>query len=93
MSLEMVPAKVGGKSGACNEPRATGQEQSTQASTATLRVATTQRPPKGAWKAKGLRTEMTWNLRHHPNSHRHPPPAQDATLYDSYPRTVQLIMK
>ena len=43
MSLEMVPAKVGGDSGASNEPWATGREQSTQASTATLRAATTHR--------------------------------------------------
>ena len=45
MSLEMVPAKVGGESGASNEPRATDQEQSTQASTATLRAATTHQAP------------------------------------------------
>ena len=43
MSLEMVPAKVGGDSGASNEPWATGHEQSTQASTATLRAATRHR--------------------------------------------------
>ena len=49
----MVPANVGGESGASNEPRATGQEQSTQASTATLRAATTQRPPQGCLEGEG----------------------------------------
>ena len=45
MSLEMVPVKVGGGSGASNEPWATSPEQGTQASTATLRAATTHQAP------------------------------------------------
>ena len=49
----MVPAKVGGASGASNEAWATGHEQSTQASTATLRAATTQRPPQGCLEGEG----------------------------------------
>ena len=52
MSLEMVPVKVGGDSEASNEPWATSPEQGTQASTATLRVATTQRLP---WRVLGGR--------------------------------------
>ena len=46
MSLEMVPVKVGGDSEASNEPRAMSPEQGTEASTATLRAATTQRLPR-----------------------------------------------
>ena len=53
MSLEMVPGKVGSDSGASNEPWATGHEQSTQASTATLRAANTQRPPQGCLEGEG----------------------------------------
>ena len=41
MSLEMVPAKVGGDSRASNEPWATSPERGTQTSTATLRAVTT----------------------------------------------------
>ena len=53
MSLEMVPVKVGGESEASNEPWATSPEQGTQASTATLRAATTHQAPShwpSQWK-------------------------------------------
>ena len=62
MSLETVHAKVGGDSGASNEPWATGHEQSTQASTATLRAATTHQAPShwtSQWRYLPILAEST----------------------------------
>ena len=55
MSLEIVPVKVGRDSRASSEPWARSPEQGMQASTATLRVAATQRvaTTQGCLEGKG----------------------------------------